>query len=139
MIAAAGSLPLDGLDSAGAVRGFEDLIPRVLQYQAQTVADIRLVFDDEDTTRAAQPVWSRNGRERFCLSWNKLMVVDVTAGSTFSAGKPQMLFEGPYFTTDFPTMTVSYDASADGQRFLVVKRAIKLPHKSTRSRTGFPT
>ena len=69
-----------------------------------------------------EPVWSRNGRELFYRSGSKMMVVDVTAGSTLSAGKPRMLFEGPYFTTDFPTMTVSYDASADGQRFLVVKR-----------------
>ena len=45
--------PLYGLDGARAVRSFNDLIPGGLQYQAQTVADIRLVFDDEDTTRAA--------------------------------------------------------------------------------------
>ena len=68
-----------------------------------------------------EPVWSRNGRELFYRSGSRMMVVETTMQPSFSAGKPRMLFEGPYFTTAFPTMTVSYDVSADGQRFLVVK------------------
>jgi hypothetical protein len=50
-----------------------------------------------------------------------MMAVDTTMQPSFSAGKPRMLFEGPYFTTAFPQGTVSYDVSADGQRFLMVK------------------
>jgi serine/threonine-protein kinase len=69
-----------------------------------------------------EPVWSRNGREIFYRSGSRMMVVETTMQPSFSAGKPRMLFEGPYFTTEFPTTTVSYDVSADGQRFLVVKQ-----------------
>ena len=69
-----------------------------------------------------EPVWSRNGRELFYRSGSRMMVVETTMQQSFSAGKPRMLFEGPYFTTAFPNMTVSYDVSADGQRFLVVKQ-----------------
>ena len=68
-----------------------------------------------------EPVWSRNGRELFYRGGSRMMVVETTMQPSFSAGKPRMLFEGPYFTTTFPTMTVSYDVSADGQRFLVAK------------------
>jgi serine/threonine-protein kinase len=68
-----------------------------------------------------EPTWSRNGRELFYRSGNRMMAVDTTMQPSFSAGKPRMLFEGPYFTTAFPQGTVSYDVSADGQRFLMVK------------------
>jgi eukaryotic-like serine/threonine-protein kinase len=70
------------------------------------------------------PVWSRNGRELFYRTGNRMMAVETTMQPRFSAGKPRMLFEGPYFSdfaTAFSIQTVSYDVSADGQRFLVVK------------------
>ena len=73
------------------------------------------------TDGGTEPVWNRNGRELFYRSGNRMMAVETTMQPSFSAGKPRMLFEGPYFTTEFPNMTVSYDVSADGQRFLVVK------------------
>ena len=41
-----------------------------------------------------QPVWSRDGRELFFRNGDRLMVVDVEAGSTFSVGTPHVLFEG---------------------------------------------
>ena len=51
-----------------------------------------------------EPVWSRNGRELFYRSGNRMMAVETTMQPSFSAGKPRMLFEGPYFTTVFPNM-----------------------------------
>ena len=39
--------------------------------------------------------------------------------SSFSAGKPRMLFEGPYLPT--AANSAYYDASPDGQRFLMLK------------------
>ena len=55
------------------------------------------------------------------------MAVDVNpsrdregaGASSFSAGKPRMLFEGPYLPTaaSFPY----YDVSPDGRRFLMLK------------------
>jgi Tol biopolymer transport system component len=63
------------------------------------------------------PRWSRNGRELFYRSGNnrsgqKMMAVDVQLSPTFHAGRPKVLFEGSYS---------SYDVTADGQRFLMVK------------------
>ena len=85
------------------------------------------------TDGGQEPVWNPNGRELFYRSGSKIMAVEVGQASTpvspgqagrpvptgFSAGKPRMLFEGPYLptTTSFP----NYDVSPDGQRFLMVK------------------
>ena len=48
-----------------------------------------------------------------------MMAVETTMQPSFSAGKPRMLFEGSYFTSVYSS--ASYDVSADGQRFLMVK------------------
>jgi Tol biopolymer transport system component len=58
------------------------------------------------------PRWSRNGRELFYRSGDKMMAVEIQTVPTFRAGRPKVLFEGSYR---------SYDVSADGQRFLMVK------------------
>jgi hypothetical protein len=46
------------------------------------------------------------------------MSVPVLPGSTFSFGNPQVLFDGPYLA---PANGRTYDAAADGQRFLMIK------------------
>ena len=71
------------------------------------------------TEGGTEPVWNPKGRELFYRSGNKMMAVDVTTQSTFSAGKPKMLFEGPYVPT--PRSFPDYDVSPDGQRFLMLK------------------
>jgi serine/threonine-protein kinase len=89
------------------------------------------------TEGGQEPVWNPNGRELFYRSGSKIMAVDVRAATVserppggtgvspaptgFSAGKPRMLFEGPYLPTaaSFPY----YDVSPDGQRFLMLKPA----------------
>ncbi|MGO9255908.1 MAG: protein kinase domain-containing protein [Bryobacteraceae bacterium] len=58
------------------------------------------------------PRWSRNGRELFYRSGNKMMAVEVQTVPTFRAGRPKVLFEAAYR---------GYDVSADGHRFLMVK------------------
>ena len=80
------------------------------------------------TRRRTRPLWARNGRELFFMAGglynspagSALMVVPVETSQTFRAGNPQQLLPGPYFSnlgnrTDY--------VSADGQRFLMVKRA----------------
>ena len=74
------------------------------------------------TEGGTEPAWNRNGRELFYRSGNKMMVLDVATQPSFSAGKPRVLFEGQYFTSDWPLVSTAYDVSADGQRFLMVKR-----------------
>jgi Tol biopolymer transport system component len=79
------------------------------------------------TDGGQEPVWNPKGGELFYRSGSKMMAVDVNqsrdsngaGASGFSAGKPRMLFEGPYLPTaaSFPF----YDVSPDGQRFLMLK------------------
>jgi Tol biopolymer transport system component len=78
------------------------------------------------TEGGMEPVWNRNGRELFYRSGDKMMAVDIATQSGFAAGKPRMLFEGPYLLTaaTFP----NYDVSSDGQRFLMLK-----PNEQTQS------
>jgi serine/threonine-protein kinase len=71
------------------------------------------------TEGGTEPVWNPKGRELFYRSGNKMMAVDIATQPTFSAGKPKMLFEGPYVPT--PRSFPDYDVSPDGQRFLMLK------------------
>jgi serine/threonine-protein kinase len=70
-----------------------------------------------------EPAWSRNGRELFYRSGDRMMVVPVDTRRKFIAGKPDVLFEGSYEA--YP-LTTSYGVSPDGQRFLMVKSSIPL-------------
>jgi serine/threonine-protein kinase len=75
------------------------------------------------TTNGRMPSWSRNGRELFYVSTDiqsaALMSVPVqTTGGAWSAGTPVKLFESP--TLLGPSDDRTYDASPDGQRFLVI-------------------
>jgi eukaryotic-like serine/threonine-protein kinase len=67
-----------------------------------------------------EPVWNPNGKELFYRSGDKMMAVDVATQPSFSVGKPSVLFQKPYLPTT--ATTPFYDVSADGQRFLMIKR-----------------
>jgi serine/threonine protein kinase/Tol biopolymer transport system component len=70
------------------------------------------------TEGGQEPMWNPRGGELFYRSGRRIMAVDVDTTSGFSAGKPRMLFEGPYLPGGgFPF----YDVSPDGQRFLMLK------------------
>jgi eukaryotic-like serine/threonine-protein kinase len=71
------------------------------------------------TEGGTEPTWNPNGRELFYRSGGKMMAVDISTQSGFSAGKPRMLFEGQYLPTPFTNP--NYDVSSDGQRFLMLK------------------
>jgi len=70
-----------------------------------------------------EPAWNRNGRELFYRNGDKMMVVEITTQPGFVAGKPRMLFEGPYMQVPSPQTINAYDVSPDGQRFLMVKES----------------
>jgi eukaryotic-like serine/threonine-protein kinase len=72
------------------------------------------------TGGGSQPRWRRDGKELFYLSADlRLMSVEIrTTGATLDPGAPTVLFE-PH---PLPT---SYDAAADGQRFLIVSSGIE--------------
>jgi hypothetical protein len=61
-----------------------------------------------------EPAWSRNGRELFYRTGDKMMVVPLNTEPHFAAGAPKELFEGHYSFAD-------YDVGADGGRFLMIK------------------
>jgi len=64
-----------------------------------------------------EPIWSANGDELFYRNRNKWMVVSISTEPEFAAGKPKVVFEGPYINVS----GLSYDVAPDGQRFLVLK------------------
>jgi hypothetical protein len=67
-----------------------------------------------------EPVWSPTGREIFYRSVNsrRILAVEVRTEPTFSAGVPQVLFEGNYPIRD--SFWSNYDVTADGSQFLMV-------------------
>ena len=50
-----------------------------------------------------------------------MLAVEVETGATFSAGRPQVLFEGSYDTDPGGLGNPNYDAAPDG-RFLMLRR-----------------
>jgi serine/threonine protein kinase/Tol biopolymer transport system component len=71
------------------------------------------------TAGATEPMWSRDGRQLFYRSGDKMLVVDIAKHPTFSAGKPRLLFESAEY--DRVSTTADYDVSPDGQRFLMIQ------------------
>ena len=67
------------------------------------------------TKGGGQPRWRRDGKELFYLAAGKLMAVPVKTGPHFEAGMPKALFEVRDVVSRY-----RYDATADGQRFLVI-------------------
>ena len=70
------------------------------------------------TSGGVDPSWRADGKELYYRAADqKLMAVDIQAGSTFQAGIPRPLFPARIQTG---TSRNNYVASADGQRFLLV-------------------
>lgn len=68
-----------------------------------------------------QPRWRRDGKELFYISpdW-KMMAVDVSTRSSFHSGTPHALFDTDMLDTGIRTGPMSWDISADGNRFLII-------------------
>ena len=62
--------------------------------------------------------WARDGRQLFYRQGDKMMAVDMQAGSPIQEHAPRLLFEGTFPRSSFWT---NYDVSRDGQRFLMLK------------------
>ena len=73
------------------------------------------------TEGGTEPAWNPKGRELFYRSGDKMMAVDIATQPGFTAGKPRILFQGPYEVA--PVEIDNYDVSPDGQRFLMLKPA----------------
>jgi serine/threonine-protein kinase len=67
-----------------------------------------------------RPAWARSGKELFFGTPDgSIVAVPVQTSSSFSYGGPKKLFE--WRTLASPGLARSYDVSADGQRFLMIK------------------
>ncbi len=62
------------------------------------------------------PRWSVDGTELFYRNGNTIMAVPIEATPTFSAGRPEPVFSGPY---DF-SQESNWDVTPDG-RFLMIR------------------
>jgi eukaryotic-like serine/threonine-protein kinase len=68
-----------------------------------------------------QPRWRRNGKELFYISPDsKMMSVQVNTGAVFQSGTPHPLFDTDIVDTGIRTGPLSWDISADGNRFLII-------------------
>jgi hypothetical protein len=77
------------------------------------------------TTGGREPVWSRDGTELFYRTDEQMMVVDVELGERFRADAPRPLFADVYekdASGGGIGGTPNYDVTADGRRFLMVRR-----------------
>src|SRR5215813_1080345 len=71
------------------------------------------------TNGGHHPQWRSDGKELFyCSTDGKLMAVDVKRGGAFEAGLPKTLFN----LADAKVYYPDYAATADGQRFLFVRK-----------------
>jgi serine/threonine-protein kinase len=66
-------------------------------------------------------MWSPKGGELFYRTGDRMMAVAIATQPTFSAGKPQLLFEGSSYLYS-PGAGIYYSVSPDAKRFLMLKR-----------------
>jgi serine/threonine-protein kinase len=66
-----------------------------------------------------KPRWSKGGKELFYVNGDTLFAVPVTTRPDFSAGAPTRLFSDA--NLDWGYVHPSYDASADGRRFVLIE------------------
>jgi serine/threonine-protein kinase len=65
----------------------------------------------------SEPVWDRRGRELYFRNGDQMLVVAVTTQPTFGAGRPRLLFTGPFVRS---AGRISYDISPDGESFVML-------------------
>ena len=83
---------------------------------------VRSLADGGEHTRVsrrggAEPRWVRGGSELLYRTTDSVFAVPITPGTTFRAGAPRALFGGQFRQKN----TTNWDASADGQRFVMVR------------------
>ena len=69
------------------------------------------------TGGGTRPAWHPNGREIFYQLRNQWYAVDVSPSPEFKAGRPRLLFEGPYISIP----GFGWALAPDGERFLVLE------------------
>jgi len=70
------------------------------------------------TDGAWEPLWSRDGKEIFYRSGDRMMAIPVTTTPSLATGRPRVLFEG-HFVSGAAGLP-EYDVTNDG-RFLMLR------------------
>jgi serine/threonine-protein kinase len=70
-----------------------------------------------------QPMWSRDGKELFYLTGDKMKAAIIETGPEFKVTDSEELFAGKHLAG----WSRSYDVKGDGQRFLMVKESEEQP------------
>jgi len=83
------------------------------------------------TDGGAEPTWSKRG-ELFYRQGDKMMVVRVQTAPTFSASRPETLFEGRFEVSLLTPGFRFYDVQPDGQRFVMVRSDAAAPPRQLR-------
>jgi hypothetical protein len=65
-------------------------------------------------------VWDRRGRELYFRNGDQMLVVAVNTQPTVSAGRPRLLFTGPFVRS---AGRINYDISPDGESFVMLHSA----------------
>jgi hypothetical protein len=77
------------------------------------------------TAGGVEPLWTANGRELVyktgTLEREQFFSVPIRSVSPFQADAPRLLFEAKQGEYDSTVPTRSWDVSADGQRFLLMR------------------
>jgi serine/threonine-protein kinase len=82
------------------------------------------------TSGGEEPHWSKDGRELYFRSENRMMVAPVDSHTSFQAGMPRLLFEGVY---NLRSDTLrSYDVDPATGRFLMIRPLAERPPPSIR-------
>jgi dipeptidyl aminopeptidase/acylaminoacyl peptidase len=72
------------------------------------------------TTGGTEPLWSRDGRNLFYRSGNRLMAAAVTTVPSFAMTSRRLALEGEFVPN---ASHQNYDIAPDGKHFLMIKRA----------------
>jgi serine/threonine protein kinase/Tol biopolymer transport system component len=76
-----------------------------------------------------EPLWSRDGRKLYYRRNGEVWVVDVRWEPNLLLGRPQRLFDNPYYL--HAVNIRGYDISMDGREFLMVQGAPPIPDPAT--------
>ena len=78
----------------------------------------------------SSPAWAANGKELFYQQRvepiSRIFAVDIDTSKGFEAGKPRLLFEGPY-QLNGPMR--GYDVTPDGEHFVLMRQSAELPRE----------
>jgi serine/threonine protein kinase/Tol biopolymer transport system component len=75
------------------------------------------------TAGGTEPLWSRDGRELFFRSTNKIMSITIETEPMFKVGNINVLFEDVYKKSRLGT---NYDIHPDNKRFVMIKMPLEI-------------